>query len=433
MLLEEDIKQLIKLKTESKNLDYKENLNWDKGKKEEKLEIIKDILGMANTQDGGKIVFGIRDTDFEFIGLSQDDFESFDQTKLNDFLENYATPKFSSQIYRHKIDEKNVVVIDVPEFREVPIICKDNAYSFDSGDKQILKKGQVYIRTDKATTETIPSVEEMRELLGRALSKKGDELLQDIERLIKGKPLRVAEDSKEKYSEEIKNADMFLSENLGEEFKKYGYWEICAYPIDYNPTRIPNQKIIKELIEKSEVRLRGWNFPHTDFHGNVSNFSRGRQSYTIWERYREGYQAYKSGLFVWKRVIWEDIEKHGEDNKPMLSFISAIWSITEFFLFFKRYYEEIAGESDLHIELTLNKTKERRLASLDFNVLLPDWYVSKEDPIFIEENIKVVDLRSSYKEIANRVIRQLFLVFNLDDMREDIVDQWQTRLLEKRF
>ena len=169
-LLLKDISQLIKIKTESKNLDYKESLNWDKSSDEEKQRITKDILAMANTQDGGRIVFGIRDSDFEFIGLSDDDFKSFDQTKVNDFLHKYTEPKFSCQVYKYLIDEKYVVVIDIPEFQEVPIICKKDAHS-SIDNKQILKKGQIYIRTEKASSESIPSVQEMRELLGRAIAK----------------------------------------------------------------------------------------------------------------------------------------------------------------------------------------------------------------------------------------------------------------------
>ncbi|MFH1336928.1 MAG: ATP-binding protein, partial [Candidatus Zixiibacteriota bacterium] len=302
MLLEEDIKQLLSQKTETKNLDFKERFNWKNSSKDEKLDIIKDVLAMANTQDGGRIVFGVRDDNYEHVEMSDEDYQSFDQTKVNDLLHNYTEPKHSCQVYKHKIDEKYIVVIDTPEFEEVPIICKKDECSSDNPREQILKKGQIYIRTDKATTQMVSSAEDMRELLGRALVKKGDELLGMIERLIKGKPLKPSEESKEKYAEEIKEAEAFLSENIGEELKKYGHWAIYAYPTEYDSNRIDEKKI-KELMQKAEANLTTyWPFPHTHDR-NSSNFPNGRQSYTTEGIDREGYRAFKSGLFVWKKAF----------------------------------------------------------------------------------------------------------------------------------
>lgn len=433
LLSEEDIKQLLAIKTETKNLDYKESLNWESGPKDLKLEMVKDILAMANTQDGGKIVFGVRDNDFEFIGMPEDDFKSFDQSKVNDLLHKYTDPNHSCQVYKHSIDGKYLVIIQVPEFVEAPIICKTDVNSSVDRTKLILKEGQIYVRTDKATSEVIPSAQEMRELLGRALTKKGDDLLHYIERLIKGKPLKPSEESREKSMEEIKEAEEFLSEHIGSELKNRGYWEVYAYPTEYDPNRISDQKEIKELIQRSEVLLTGWDFPHTD-HQNASNFTRGRQSYTIWDRFREGYRAYKSGLFICKKVFWEDVQGYkSNDDKPVLSYVSSIWLITEFFLFFKRYYEEIAQESDLYIKIILNRTKNRKLVSLERGSLFHIFRFScfaHDDSVPIEELIKVVDLRASFKEIANRVIRKIFAVFNWDDVSEAYIDQWQTRLIE---
>ena len=432
-LSEDDTRQLLKRKTESKNLDYKERLNWDNSLKDEKLKIVKDILAMANTQDGGRIVFGVRDSDFEFIGMSENDFKSFDQTKANDFLHKYTDPKHSCQVYKQTIDDEYVIVIDVPEFEEVPIICKEDANSSVAPHEQILKKGQIYIRTDKGTSEAVSSPQEMRELLGRALTKKGDELLRSIEHLIKGKPAKTSDEAREKYNEEIKGANKFLSENIGPELKNRGYWEIYAYPTEYDPNRISDQKEIKELIQRSEVLLTGWDFPHTD-HQNASNFTKGRQSYTIWDRFREGYRAYKSGLFICKKVFWEDVQGYkSDDDKPVLSYVYSIWLITEFFLFFKRYYEEIAPESDLYVKIILNRTKDRKLVSLKRGSLFHIFRFScfaHDDSVPIEELIKVVDLRASFKEIANRVIRKIFVVFNWEDVSEKVIEQWQTKLLE---
>jgi Putative DNA-binding domain len=259
-LLSNDVDQLLRVKTEGKNLDYKQGLDWATCSNDEKIEIVKDILAMSNTQDGGRIIFGVRDNDFEPLGVSDEEFASFDQTKVNDFLHKYTDPKFTCYVYKQTVDKKKFVVIDVPEFPESPIICKQDANSSKEG-KSILRRGQLYMRTEKATSEPPSSAQDMRELLGRALAKRSDELLGNIERLLKGRPPKATESAEEKYREEIREADGFFEETIGEELKKFGSWTLNVYPTDYSPKRILDHQRIKELIRSSEVQLRGWNFP----------------------------------------------------------------------------------------------------------------------------------------------------------------------------
>ena len=429
--LSSDIEQLLRVKTEGKNLDYKQGLNWERCSNDEKAELVKDILAMSNTKDGGSIIFGVRDEDFALIGLSGEEFASFDQTKLNDFLHRYTDPKFSCFVHKHVVDEKNVVSINVPEFPEIPIICKKDANA--SNGKSILKNGALYTRTDKATSEQVPSAQEMRELLGRAIAKRGDELLGNIERLIKGRPPRAADDAAERYKEELREADGFLEASLGKDLTHLGSWAVNVYPTQYSPKRIPDHQTIKKFIEKSEVQLRGWTFPHTSLE-NSSNFTMGTQSYRTGNLHSEGYRAYLSGLFAWKGAFWEDKRGLKDEGKLVLSFTDTIYFMTEVLLFCKRYYELIAPEDSIHLDVLLNGTRDRRLAPVKHPALaLSDWYVAKENPIRIQEDIRVVELKASYKEIANKIIRQIFTIFNWNDAKESTIDGWQTQLLERRF
>ena len=173
-LSEDEIIEFLNTKTETKNKDFKEDLNWNSCDKTEKIEIIKDILAMSNIQDGGMILFGIRDVDYEFIGLSDESFDSFDQTKVNDLLNEYTEPKFTCQVHKHvfqdpKYSGKKTIIIIVPEFKVIPIICKKDFTN--SSQKLILKYGAIYIRTEKASSESIPSSSEMKDLIQRATIK----------------------------------------------------------------------------------------------------------------------------------------------------------------------------------------------------------------------------------------------------------------------
>jgi predicted HTH transcriptional regulator len=180
LLTEKDVRELLGLRAEGKNLDYKESMNWGTATAEQKAAVVKDALAMANTQDGGKIVLGVRDGDYEAIGLADEEFQSFDVTRFADFLNRYADPSFECAIQKFIIDGKKFVTIEVPEFNDVPIICKTDAN--DPSSRQILKRGATYIRTNRAASEVVPDAEAMRDLMNRAAVKRGDELLRMVPR-----------------------------------------------------------------------------------------------------------------------------------------------------------------------------------------------------------------------------------------------------------
>src|SRR5271165_7233608 len=151
MITEDTLKTLLARRTELKNLDYKQLMNWASASNDDKCELVKDILAMMNTQDGGQIIIGVEDKTCDPIGLTEGDFTSFDPTRVNDFVHKFTDPLASCQVQKLTLDGKKFLIIDVPEFTDVPIICKADANSSDN--KLILKRGGVYTRTDKPSSE----------------------------------------------------------------------------------------------------------------------------------------------------------------------------------------------------------------------------------------------------------------------------------------
>jgi hypothetical protein len=62
-----------------------------------------------------------------------------------------------------------------------------------------------------------------RDLMNRAVIKRGDQLLKMVERLIKGKPVHLDEESAKEIRTEIADADRFILENLPNEFREAGH------------------------------------------------------------------------------------------------------------------------------------------------------------------------------------------------------------------
>ena len=181
----EDLNNLIERSSESKNLDYKGPSDWESIKH----ELTKDVLAMSNVQDGGAIVIGISETDsnsFQIDGLTDQQLSHYEVTKMSDFFNRYADPTINISVRRHIYNNKKILFVFIKEFSDLPIVCKRDYFS--NGDR-ILQSGQLYIRTDSAksvpiTSPDLDNVEEMRRLVGLAVTKKGDEILTSIEKII---------------------------------------------------------------------------------------------------------------------------------------------------------------------------------------------------------------------------------------------------------
>jgi len=178
------------------------------------------------------------------------------------------------------------------EFKDIPIICKKAANSSKDPSKTILKLGGIYIRTEKATSILVPTAEEMRDLINRAVLKRGDQLLSTIRTLLKGSP--PAEESEIKqYDDEIREAREYFAEVMPKESDEYGYWEVISMPQTYSRERVPSISAINKSLVESEVYLRGWKFPHFD-RENQSNFANGRQSHTAFMHHSDHITATSS-------------------------------------------------------------------------------------------------------------------------------------------
>jgi len=431
LLTERDVRELLGRKAEGKNLDYKQSMNWGTATAEQKAAIVKDVLAMANTQDGGKLIFGVRDGDCEAIGMEEEEFQSFDATRFADFLNRYADPSFECAIQKFTIDGKKFVTIDVPEFNVVPIICK--ADTNDASNRQVLKRGALYVRTNRAASEIVPDAESMRDLMNRAVVKRGDELLRMVERLMKGKPVGFDEQASTEIKTEIADADHFILERLPKEFSQVGHWEVefCVQP--YLRERVPSLAEVSRLLEASQITLRGWYFPHFDRH-NTSNFVRGVQSYMEQgaSGHLEGYRAYQSGVFVWRSAYWEDTVASMKTGEKALSFVGVILEITEHFLFAKRYYEKVAPDGTVVLTIQLTDTQDRVLASFG-NAELHGRYVCHEPQVEVQTKCTVAELAASYDELARKAIRRVYELFNWNDSSEEIMKHWQERLVNRRL
>jgi hypothetical protein len=441
-----DLETQILNRSEYGHVEFKQSFKWDEKDKDKtpisrqlKHRIIKTILCFANRRDGGRIIIGVDESNHT-IGMNDADFESFDATAINELLEKFADPphtvKVSKPILTGVVDsslqEKKIVVIDVLEFDNVPIVCKKDYGS--PPEKNILVEGMLYYRSDKANVENKVDPIALREVLNRATIKNGEKLLSQIVDLLQEQGYLMRNNiakvnpMDDYYKPFLEEAQSRVIEDAN------GFWKITTKPKEYKQERV-NNDLLYEIIQRSQVSLRGWYFPHVSS-THIQYLQDGVGSYVNSPRHQESFSAYTNGLFTFHRVFWEDLENSSYKQMEVkaFDFKNVIWSITEFFIFFKRFYEDIAPGEEIEIQISANNIKGRQIGTTDFSLNIgDDWFSKHQNQFAYSKTIQTTVLSISHIDIANECIRKLFRIFGWPDANPEVIKSWQIQLIEKKY
>ena len=397
----EKLRRLLSQKAEIKNVDYKLTFNWNEASKEDKGKIMKDIIAMANSKEGGIILFGVSNKDMEPEGMPKEDYESFDQTKISDFINNYAYPKVSFVVEKPEYDGKFFVMITVKEFDKIPILCTDFIKS--SKGEDILKKGCIPIRTEGAQSKWVETADEWKELFELSINKEID--------------------SESQRMQEIIEANTFIDEHITNMFSDHGRWEIVVYPKFYNERLISKINKLRELINKPTSKIY-YGFPYR-YPTDLFDLNNGVGSYYPLKKQDDydlvtGFEMTQSGILVWKQVFVEDFKSQNDPEKypeKCKLLYDIVYTITNLFLFCRSFYGELnLLDDELHLEVSLCGSRERKLHSNDIR-FPPLWispqFESKED-IKINTEIHLSKILSSYKQESKKIIKDIISKFQFD-------------------
>jgi predicted HTH transcriptional regulator len=154
-----------------------------------RIQVFKAMLGLANRRDGGFVLVGIadRDTHLELVGLDAADVETWTHDAVAGKLRPHVDPFIDFDVYRVVVDGLVVLVIEIREFEEIPVLCLQALVRLDG--KQIVRRGALLVRSaGKHETSEVPTQTEMRELLALMTEKGVRRFLQTAERV--GMPLQ---------------------------------------------------------------------------------------------------------------------------------------------------------------------------------------------------------------------------------------------------
>jgi predicted HTH transcriptional regulator len=155
------------IRNESRSIEYKSPVNW-KTNKEFKVKIVKSVLAFSNIQDGGYIIIGVEEDNtksYEIVGLDKTDSDTYTYDEIIEFTNSYADPFVKIDMGKFPFEERIIIVIQVYESDELPVICKKDYQG-------ILERGRIYARTYKKPESTYKlTTTETREIIDIAVKK----------------------------------------------------------------------------------------------------------------------------------------------------------------------------------------------------------------------------------------------------------------------
>jgi hypothetical protein len=229
--------------------------------------------------------------------------------------------------------------------------------------------------------------------------------------------------------------------------KQRGYWKVTIHPLQYQENRYGFLEL-KQLIEKTKVSLRGWDYPHLD---RRTTFNRDGfiESYSEFDYLIEYWRFYRSGKFIHlfgmredgrdKSLVLERFRWYGHDaevpeNLRGLSIIAAVYSLTEIFEFAIRLANHGVFESGVRIEVELFGLRNRMLYFEDFGRDLRKAYVCRDEHIKREAVFKTPsELTESGRAMAVSWFIEIAHQFQWDSPPRAIMEEEQRKFLERRI
>ncbi len=200
-----------------------------------------------------------------------------------------------------------------------------------------------------------------------------------------------------------------MSKKLLEKIRSRGHWQVVARPQKYISERIPSLSDCLRLIEESQVRCRGWYFPHFDS-SEVLNGLNYIESGTDFPAKYEAWRFYQSGQFAFLGALGEDwLEEHPFLTKEErsrfapgehLNVLSTLYRLSEIYEFVSRLAQAGIFDDHLVLSIELVGTKGRRMVFWDPGRYLGKNCICIEESLPKERTFAVADFISNAREYA---------------------------------
>jgi hypothetical protein len=178
------IKYLLEHKEEDVFVDYKESFKNCDGK--QWIGITSDIMAFANTL-GGFLIFGVRNGDFEIVGIDDETISILTDTNLIlQKINRFILPQFVGiRSKKYKTDKGTIVVLYIPESKgKTHIYIKDANHRYPKGKTiTFVNAGTIFIR--RSATNNIIDPDDLEYIITKRIDFYKESILSRISKVIK--------------------------------------------------------------------------------------------------------------------------------------------------------------------------------------------------------------------------------------------------------
>lgn len=434
-IVPDDLRNILLRSYETKELDYKASTTWDENNKKACCELVKDILGMANTL-GGFIVIGVSESPTGFIwnGLTDEQARSFETSRVNRFLQNYADPPINTTLRKKDHDGKTFVIIGVPRFNDTPHICQKDYPG-------VLTAATLYVRTDNNETAPIRSSADFRSILEQATRNRGDKLLASVRAILTTGEVTPSPNDEEQFQAQLSESairfDMTL--NPYKENNYAGYREAAFYPSRFEANRFTLDEL-RAAAKRASVDFRGWPFLFMN--------RRPEETYAIQDGLEtlivqnlnkndrtDFWRLQQSGFFYQRVLMWEESYQRRQGQPPALDIRAMAMYVAEAIHCLTKLYEGLLDDTEqVRFCLRVLGTKDRQLERLDSKGGSPSMiYRSKLPEIRFSRILPLADWRAAIVEHAVEISKEVFLRFNWEQPSLGVIREIIQKMFARRL
>ena len=118
---------------ENSRLEYKETFNWNN-----RARYARTMAAFANNV-GGFVVFGVKDSPQDLVGLRSEGFDRIDAAKVAGYLNSTFAPELAWEMFALEVGGVRLGVIAVEPASTKPVVCV-------KGDGKSLQEAEIYYR-----------------------------------------------------------------------------------------------------------------------------------------------------------------------------------------------------------------------------------------------------------------------------------------------
>ncbi|WP_285039897.1 ATP-binding protein [Plantibacter sp. lyk4-40-MEA-4] len=327
-------------------------------------KVSRAAIALANQRDGGHVIIGFDEIDPQRCGLSDERLaEWLDYDSVVDKINRYADPPLRIERALRKLaDGKPVVVLEIAEFDDIPVLC-----ARDYG--KTLVRGTLYTRSMRKPESTNTHTQnELRGVLDLATQKQ----LTRFRTLARdsGFELELGPTDEKQYENEL---DAFIKDVSLADIFESAHFRYTIRPTEFVSERV-DFNALSEGVHRSVVRARGWPYPY------VSRPAVGHRWVTEENLFmhRETWAAFESGQFAsWHKVPASEPDYRiasTDDDEHYFALWAPITQFTEVIAFAIRYQMGVLDGVPVTVDLHLNGARGWKLVSDNRRRMLPGEY-----------------------------------------------------------